>query len=194
MPHGDIAERVSWDADILLWINSHHAAWADTLMWYISQAVTWVPLYVVLIASLCYRRGWRQALWIVLTIGLAVGLSDYISSGIIKHAVCRLRPTHNPDLAPLLHLVRGYVGGMYGFVSSHAANTMAVATVYSLVRKNRWVSIGLYTWVALNCYSRMYLGVHYPGDILGGIMVGGLVAWMAYWVLHRLGGDAPSDD
>ena len=117
---------------------------------------------------------------------MAVGLSDFVSSGLIKPWVCRLRPTHEPALAGMVHLVNGYTGGLYGFVSSHAANTMACALLFSLLYRNRYATVGLMLWVALNCYSRMYLGVHYPGDIIGGLLVGAVLATLTYAALRRL--------
>lgn len=190
------------DQEWLLAINGWHSEWADSLMWIISRPGTWIPLYLVLVGLLVWRYGykrWYMALLAVAAIGLAAGLSDYISSGIIKHLVCRPRPTHEPAIENLLHIVRGYRGGAYGFVSSHAANTMAVATTFSLIwhhltaqqfgRAQGVSSIGvavvLYLWCAANCYSRMYLGVHYPGDILGGLLVGGLVAGGLFLLWRR---------
>lgn len=192
------------DQWLLLAINGWHSDWADTLMWTISRSVTWIPLYVVLVGLLVWHYGrerWYMALLAVAAIGLAAGLADYISSGVIKHLVCRLRPTHEPSIANLLHIVNGYRGGLYGFVSSHAANTMAVALTFSLIWRDlmrqrvargegcswyRSVSVVLGLWCAANCYSRMYLGVHYPGDILGGLLVGGLVASGMYLLWRRL--------
>ena len=124
-----------------------------------------------------------RVLIILAGFAVAVGLSDFISSGIIKPWVSRLRPTHEPALAGMLHLVNGYTGGMYGFVSSHAANTMACALLFSLLYRNKYATVALMLWVALNCYSRMYLGVHYPGDIIGGLLVGTSFAGLTYAVL-----------
>ena len=126
-----------------------------------------------------------NCLLIFVAFAVAVGGADYISSGIIKHAVCRPRPTHEPALEGMLHIVRGYTGGMYGFVSSHAANTMACALLFSLIWRNKTATCGLMLWVAANCYSRMYLGVHYPLDIAGGLIVGSLVAVAVYLLLRR---------
>ena len=176
---------MSWDADILLWINGHHAAWLDDVMWLVSSLKTWLPLYILLIAAIIARfRNWRIILLVLLGCGIAIGLSDFIASGVFKPMVARLRPTHEPALDPL-HLVRNYVGGKYGFCSSHAANSMACALLFSLIWRKKIVTASLMTWVAIMCYSRMYVGAHYPTDIIAGLIVGALLAALVYWGLHR---------
>lgn len=187
------------DTEVLLAINGWHAPWADTLMWIISAKATWIPLYVLLIGLLIWR--YRQPVptavkWLhrvpacvvmIVVIALAVGAADFIASGILKDWVARPRPSRVPELEGLLHLVNGYKSGRYGFVSSHAANTMACALLFSLIWRNKIATCGLMLWVAANCYSRMYLGVHYPLDILGGLTVGALVAVGAFALLRSLG-------
>ena len=171
------------DFDILLWINGHYSAWADTLMWYVSHPYTWLPMYVLMALFVGFKyRNWKAVLLIFLGFVIAVGMSDFTCSGILKPLVCRLRPTHEPALDPL-HLVRGYTGGLYGFCSSHAANTMACAVLFSLLYRNKYATAGLMAWVALNCYSRMYEGAHYPSDIMVGALVGCLWALLVYWAL-----------
>lgn len=155
-------------------------------MWYVSRSSTWIPLYVLLVGLIVLKyRSWKTVLLILLGFGVAVGLADFTTSGIIKPLVCRLRPTHEPALEGMVHLVNGYTGGLYGFCSSHAANTMACGLLFSLLYKNKYATTGLMIWVALNCYSRMYLGVHYPGDILCGLLIGALLAALVYVVLAR---------
>ena len=174
------------DSTILLWINGHYAEWLDEVMWTVSRATTWVWLYIVLILLIIKKfRNWKSVLLILAGFAVAVGLSDFTTSGIIKPLVCRLRPTHEPALEGMLHIVKGYTGGLYGFCSSHAANTMSVALLFSLLYKDSRATVSLMTWVALNCYSRMYLGVHYPGDIIAGLLVGALWAVLVYWALSR---------
>ena len=185
------------DTEILLAINGWHAPWADQLMWIISAKTTWIPLYLLLIGLLVWRYRkpamtnvkWLQkvpaCVVMIVAIGLAVGAADFIASGILKDLVARPRPSRVPELEGVLHLVNGYKSGQYGFVSSHAANTMAVALLFSLIWRNKIATVGLMLWVAANCYSRMYLGVHYPTDILGGLIVGSLVAVVGYWLLDR---------
>jgi undecaprenyl-diphosphatase len=185
------------DTEILLAINGWHAPWADQLMWIISAKATWIPLYLLLIGLLVWRYRqpaptpikWLQkvpaCVVMIVAIGLAVGAADFIASGILKDLVARPRPSRVPELEGVLHLVNDYRSGRYGFVSSHAANTMAVALLFSLIWRNKIATCGLMLWVAANCYSRMYLGVHYPTDILGGLIVGSLVAVVGYWLLDR---------
>lgn len=192
-----LEQLIHIDTEILLAINGWHAPWADTLMWIISAKATWIPLYLLLIGLLVWRYRkpaptavkWLQrvpaCVVMIVVIALAVGAADFIASGILKDLVARPRPTRVPELEGVLHLVNGYRSGQYGFVSSHAANTMACALLFSLIWRKKIATCGLMLWVAANCYSRMYLGVHYPTDILGGLIVGSLVAVVAYWLLDR---------
>ena len=178
---------IELDKSWLLAINGAHCEWLDVIMWYISQAWLWIPLYAVLIGLLMWKFGWKRALVYTVALVAAVGLSDWVSSGLIKHWVCRPRPTHEPSLEGLVHIVNGYVGGKYGFVSSHAANTMSLAVLFGLIwnkisRQGWWLMV----YVAVNCYSRMYLGVHYPGDILGGLVVGTIIALAVYGLLNQV--------
>ena len=187
------------DTFLLLLVNQHHSACADQIMWIISAKATWIPLYLLLIAVVVkqYRfsakgakYAWMQhvpiCVFILLAIVVSVAMADFVASGILKPLVARPRPTRVAELEGVLHLVNNYRSGQYGFVSSHAANTMACALLYSLIRRKTIATIGLMLWVAMNCYSRMYLGVHYPADIMGGLLVGALMALIAYRVLHSL--------
>lgn len=187
------------DTEILLAINGWHAPWADRVMWIISEKTTWFALYGLLIGLLIhkYRKPAANAVkWLqkvpvcvvmIVMIVLAVGLADFVASGILKDLVARPRPSRVPELEGVLHLVNGYKSGQFGFVSSHAANTMACGMLFSLIWRKKIATLGLMLWVAMNCYSRMYLGVHYPLDIIGGLLVGALVAAVAYWCLRRFG-------
>lgn len=169
---------IPYDTEILLWINSHHAEWADILMWGATKSVTWIPLYALMVWLLWHRFGWRKTLLSVLLIVIAVGLSDWISSGLLKPFFARLRPAHEPALEGMVRTLNGYTGGLYGFVSSHAANTCACAYLFTQIYKEWRMTLVMLLYVILNCYSRMYLGVHYPGDILGGLIVGFTIAYL----------------
>lgn len=201
-----LEELLHIDTEILLAINGWHAPWADRVMWIISEKTTWIALYGLLIGLLInkYPRASAQAVkWLrkvpvcavmIVVIVLAVGAADFIASGILKDLVARPRPTRVPELEGVLHLVNNYRSGQYGFVSSHASTTMACALLFSLIWRKKIATVGLMLWVAMNCYSRMYLGVHYPLDIIGGLLVGALVAVAGYALLRALGVVSRGDD
>ena len=201
-----LEELLHIDTDILLAINGWHAPWADRVMWIISEKTTWIALYGLLIGLLInkYPRASAQAVkWLrkvpvcavmIVVIVLAVGAADFIASGILKDLVARPRPTRVPELEGVLHLVNNYRSGQYGFVSSHASTTMACALLFSLIWRKKIATVGLMLWVAMNCYSRMYLGVHYPLDIIGGLLVGALMAVVGYVLLRALGVVSRGDD
>ncbi len=172
------------DAQWLLAINGWHGSYMDSFMWLVSKPLSWTLIGIAAI-YVTARRGWRSALLLVLAIGLAVLVADQVSSHLIKPLVERLRPTHEPSLEGLVHVVRDYRGGMYGFVSSHAANAFAIALLLGMIMPRRVAMWALMAWACLQCYSRMYLGVHYPGDILGGMVVGLLAGAVAYWLWRK---------
>jgi undecaprenyl-diphosphatase len=116
---------------------------------------------------------------------LCIVVSDQVSSDILKNLVKRLRPSHVENLRGLVHLVNGYSGGNYGFASSHAANAIGFATISSLVLNKRIYTYSIFTWAIITAYSRIYLGVHYPLDVFGGIIVGVLAAFGCYWLIHK---------
>lgn len=173
------------DTNLFLFLNGLHSDFWDPIMWFISGKLSWIPLYVVLVYCLVRRYG-RASIWWIIAIALTVLLADQISSGIIKPLVERWRPSRDPSLEGLVHIVNGYRGGKFGFVSSHAANSFGVAVILSILFKRNWVTISLLVWAAVVSYSRLYLGVHYPGDIICGAIVGVFSAIGAYHLVKWL--------
>lgn len=169
------------DSDLMLGINRLHCAVADTFMYTFSGRWIWIPFYAALLVMLMRRYGWRNALGFTLVVVAIIAVSDQLCATVIRPAVERLRPA-NPDnpLSAAVHIVNGYRGGAFGFPSCHAANTIALATFMTLLTRSRWLGWCTMLWAAMNCYSRIYLGVHYPGDILVGALIGAGVAWTAY--------------
>ena len=172
------------DTDLFLFLNGLHTSWLDKVMIAVTQMWVWVPLYLLLIYWTVKQYG-KRCWWIFLAVGIVVLCSDQLSAHVCKPLFHRLRPCYNADLQDLIYLPKGMAGGRYGFVSSHAANTFAVAAFLTpALRKNRnWMGIVLYFWAFISSYSRIYLGFHYPGDILCGALLGiliGLILWKVF--------------
>jgi undecaprenyl-diphosphatase len=175
------------DKEILLFINSYHNSFFDSVMWFASDKTSWVPLYIFLCILLIWK--YKQLAWLmVLLIIPLIVASDMFTSEILKPLTGRLRPSHHPGLENLLHYVNNYRGGLYSFPSSHAANTFALITYLCLItaKKIQWLPYLLIPFAVLVSYSRMYLGVHYPSDVLVGTIIGVLLGWIFYKIYFRL--------
>lgn len=168
------------DSQLFLFLNGLHSEFWDSIMWWVSGKEEWIPLYMVLLGWLIFRFKWR-ILYLIPFIVLLIVLSDQISV-LIKNTVQRFRPTHDPEIGNLVNTLNNYRGGKYGFVSSHAANSFALAIFTSLILKNRWFTVFIFFWAALVSYSRIYLGVHYPGDILFGALLGIALGMVTFWL------------
>jgi undecaprenyl-diphosphatase len=144
----------------------------------ISGKLIWVPLYVAILIYLgvTYKR---KFLIILIFIIIAATMADQISV-MIKNLVQRPRPCHDPVLTGLVHLFNGECGGEFGFVSSHATNSFNVALLSLLFIKKRCFTISIIVWASVIGYSRVYLGVHYPGDVICGSVLGALIGWFNY--------------
>ena len=166
----------AWDTSIFLAINGAFPA-LDGLMWWVSEPLFWTPLYVAMIWASAKSLGWGRPLaYLALGVGLCVSGTDVISARILKPAVARLRPSHEPALSEQVYLLEErpgqvYRGGRFGFVSSHAANHMGLVMLFGVFLGGSWLWALLF-WALLIGYSRIHLGVHYPGDVLGGFIVG----------------------
>ncbi|MCL1868574.1 MAG: phosphatase PAP2 family protein [Paludibacter sp.] len=173
------------DTNIFLFLNGLHNAFFDRFMFLTSEKLTWIPLYAAILFLFVKNYG-TKAFWLAIALILSVVVADQIASGIIKNVVERLRPSRDWSLNGLVHTVNGERGGRYGFVSSHAANMFAVAVFTSMVFRQRIYSALILIWAVIVSYSRIYLGVHYPGDILGGIIVGIFSALFFYFLLIKI--------
>lgn len=177
------------DIKLFLFLNSHHNAFFDPIMYWASNKFIWTPFYLF-IAILIVMAYKKRSILIFICIAILITISDQLSSEVIKPIVKRLRPSHNPAIEHLVHLSKAGPGGLYGFVSGHATNSFALLVFLTVILPKRfnWLKWILCFWALLICYSRVYVGVHYPGDITGGILLGSIVGFAVgsfyKWIRH----------
>ena len=160
------------DKELFLYLNSFHSDFWDTIMLMVTRKETWVPFFAIIIFFVV-RNSPKNALLVLLFLTILIVVTDQFSV-ILKESIQRLRPVHDPEIGPLVHNVLRK-GGLHGFVSSHAANSFAIFAFTSRFFKNRLYSGLILFWAVIFSYSRIYSGVHYPLDILGGAILGLIV-------------------
>lgn len=184
---------IQFDQDLFLFLNGLHANWLDPIMWWISDKLIWIPLYAFILYLIIRKYQWKSV-GILLSIAILIALSDQ-ASVFLKNSIERARPSHVEELKGYIHHINNYFGGPYGFVSSHASNSFAIATFTSLFLSPFYKNYRIYAfiWAALVSYSRIYLGVHYPGDILGGAILGILLAHLVYFLYRKFAKSCPNN-
>lgn len=181
----DIQQLIELDKHILMQLNGSDSLFWDGFMYIVTDTKTWIPAAIALLYVIFKNNNLKQGLFILLLIALVVTLADQTSSGICKPLFERYRPTKDPEFMNMVNTVNNYrAGGLYGFISSHAANTFAVAMFISLLVRNAKLSFMMFLWAFIPTYSRVYLGVHYPGDIFFGI-IDGLLSGSVVYLLYK---------
>lgn len=184
---GYLSTLVEYDKDLLLSLNGSDSLYLDRVMRVLTAAVTWVPLYISLFyVVLNNNDNFRKVIMILCGAGLCVLLAGTVDDMIVKPMVGRWRPTHDPEIGMMVDIVDGYRGGRFGFFSAHASNTFSIAVFFCWLVRSRLLSLALILWSFTNCWTRLYLGVHFPGDILVGLLWGGLVGSVVYFLYYRL--------
>lgn len=174
------------DTSLFLSINGCHYSSFDGFMIFVSGKLSWLPLYILLLYLIIRQYKWKSVL-VLAFIGLLILTTDQLSVHAFKNTFQRLRPCHNEELKLLVHTVKG-CGGQYGFVSSHAANSFGLVVFIGLLLKksHNWLLPILLLWGILVAYSRIYLGVHYPGDVLGGALLGAGIGWVIFYTYQQV--------
>lgn len=184
---------ISLDIRLLQWIHANlHAEWSNAVVPLLREKYTWIPVYIFILTFVLINYKWKGALW-VLTILVVVGMADLTSTRLFKYQVKRLRPCHNEQVVEKLDMMVG-CGGLYGFVSSHATNHFGISffILYTLGRVYRRIRIPVILWACLVAFAQVYVGVHYPLDVLCGALLGwglgGSLAWYfnRRWNLEKL--------
>lgn len=173
------------DTNLFLLINQANNNILDSIMYYASSKFLWTPLYALLIALIAMKYKWKAIIAIIFVI-IAVAIADLTSVHLFKNVFQRLRPCYEPALTPIINNIVG-CGGKYGFVSSHAANSFAIVImVIKLIgEKHKWLNWLMPLWGILILYSRIYLGKHYPGDVIAGALLGVIIGWLVYMAFAK---------
>lgn len=168
-----------WDTDLFLCLNKAHNSFWDAIMYWASDKLFWFPFYVFLLV-LVITVFKKKSVLISLFIAALITASDQLASNLIKNTVKRFRPSHEAALQGLIHISKAGAGGPYGFISSHASNSFALFVFLSLLlpRSYKWLKYILLFWAILVSYSRIYNGVHYPGDVAAAALSGSLLGWL----------------
>jgi undecaprenyl-diphosphatase len=173
------------DVNLFLFLNGMYSPFWDVIFYWVTGKTFWIPFYVGIL-YLTYLKFGSKTLIVLLFFGLLILIGDRTSVELFKNVFERLRPNHNPMLVGLARYVDGCGGaGQFGFVSSHATNSFALAVFTSLILRSKFKFIVAFMlfWAALVSYSRVYVGVHYLADLLGGAMLGTGVAFLVFWIL-----------
>lgn len=177
----------STDKQLLIMMNGDCGAFADAFWRIVSYKWTWMLVAIgIAVDAFCIRKSWKVWLLQLLTVAVILSLCDYMASGLLKHIVARIRPSHDEAISGMLHYVGTYRAGLHGFVSSHASNSMGLVVWFGYLFRHKGLWALLALWVVVHCYSRIYLGVHYPGDILCGAILGTLIAIAVIALCRRL--------
>lgn len=169
-----------YENELFFLINSSHTPYFDRLMWMISSIASWIPLILLLVVMVSYKKNWKE--WMPAVVGIlgVFAFGVLFASGFMKPLFERLRPTHYPGVMEHVRVLNEYIGGQYGFISGHSTNSFGFAMFTSLLFRNRIYTIIIFFWAILVAYSRIYLGVHFISDITAGLFAGLLIGFLFY--------------
>lgn len=171
------------DRNILAFFNGSDSLFLDNLAVVLTSGLTWIPLYLSLLYVVIKNNDtMKQIMLVIGCVTLCIVISDGVTDFIVKPLVARFRPSHDPLIKYSVDIVNGLRDTKYGFFSAHAANTFCLAVFFSLLIRDRTFITAMILWSLVNCWTRMYLGLHYPGDILVGLVWGAVVGFFVYFI------------
>lgn len=173
------------DHTLTLLINGSDSIFWDNVMYTVTNTFSWSMVIVALLVIIFKNNSIKNTLIILLTIALLIFVADRICSGLVKPMVARWRPAQDPQLMYMVDVVRGYRGGRFGFFSGHACNTMCMAVFLSMLFRSAKVTLVLIFWSLTTTFTRLYLGVHYLGDVCVGWCVGIILGLLFYYLMRR---------
>lgn len=194
-----LEQILHYERDAFFLLNGSDSVYLDHFMWLFSSKAVWYPLALFILFILCYKKNWKEVLFVLLAIVLVITLCDQFASQFCKPFFERYRPTSHPDFKDQVDTVFGYRSGRYGFISSHAANAFGFATLSARLFKYKLYGYTIFAWSVVTAYSRVYLGVHFISDVVCGALAGIFFGYITYYlyVLARkkiLGADIVSPD
>lgn len=171
------------DRSVLAFFNGSDSLFVDNLAVILTSGLTWIPLYLSLLyVVIKNNETMKQIMLVIGCVILSIVLSDGVADFIAKPMVERLRPSNDPLIKYTVNVVEGIRGNSYSFFSAHASNTFCIAMFFSLLVRNKVFVVTMVSWSLINCWTRMYLGLHYPSDILVGLIWGGISGSLAYYI------------
>ena len=173
------------DHQLTLAINGSDSLFWDNVMYTVTNTFSWSLVILALLIIIFKNNTWKEAVMVYVTIALLIFVADRLCSGLVKPLVERWRPTQDPQLMYYVDVVRGYRGGRFGFFSGHACNTMCMAMFLSLLFRSAKVTITLFFWSLTTTFTRLYLGVHYLGDVCVGFTIGAILGFLFYWLMEQ---------
>lgn len=185
-----LEKELLFERDLFFFLNGSDSTFLDSFMWLYSGKVVWLPLAAFILFVLVYKKNWRESILILVSIALVITLCDQFASHFCKPIFARYRPTHHPDFMDQVKIVFDYRSGLYGFISSHAANAFGFAMFMSLLLRNKMFTWTIFSWSVLTAYTRIYLGVHFISDVVCGMFAGiffGYVVYKLYLYVRNTG-------
>jgi len=172
-------ELIQLDKELFLFLNGLGNSNWDGFWMFATNKLSSVPIYFILLVLAYKQLGLRKTLIVLFTVAILILVTDQLAN-FFKYGVQRLRPCYDQEVSTIMRLVKNSCGGRFGYFSAHAANSFAVASffIFLLKSKLRFIGLLLFFWASIVSYSRVYIGVHFPMDVLSGAVIGSGMSWL----------------